>query len=263
MIPPLEMTIRKIIARRAAMELKAGDVVNLGIGMPEGIASVANEEGLLDDLTLTAEPGVIGGMPAAGLSFGASVNPHAIIDQPSQFDFYHGGGLDVSFLGLAQVDPMGNLNVSRFGPKLSGSGGFIDISQNAKKVVFIGTFTAGGLDVQLNQGDLEIVNEGRNKKFIDAVEQITFSARQAVDTQRPVLYITERCVFKLTGKGLELIEVAPGIDIQKDIIGQMQFKPIVSDHVKKMDPRIFKPETMGLCNPFDAQEIEFREKRTA
>ncbi len=243
--------------------LPAGDVVNLGIGMPEGIASVANEEGILDDLTLTAEPGVIGGMPAAGLSFGASVNPHAIIDQPSQFDFYHGGGLDVAFLGLAQVDRSGNLNVSRFGPKLSGSGGFIDISQNAQKVIFLGTFTAGGLDVRVEQGGLKIQTEGKNKKFVKAVEQITFSAAQAVETGRPVLYVTERCVFRLTRDGLELIEVAPGIDIEKDIVGQMAFEPVIPESVSLMDQRIFGIEVMGIRSNSTGEENEMIKKRIA
>ncbi len=247
MIPPLELNIRKIIARRAALELKKNSVVNLGIGMPEGIASVANEEGILHTLTLTAEPGVIGGMPAAGLSFGASVNADAIIDQPSQFDFYHGGGLDTAFLGLAQVDKHGNLNVSRFGPKLQGTGGFIDISQNAKKVVFIGTFTAGELDVEIDEGILKIKKEGKNQKFIDAVEQITFSAKQAVTVNQPIFYVTERCVFQLTAQGMTLIEVAPGIDIERDILGQMGFKPVISDNIRTMDARIFSPSPMGIA----------------
>lgn len=246
MVPPLELNIRKVIARRAAMELRENDVINLGIGMAEGIANVANEEGLLDEFTLTAEPGVIGGMPAAGLSFGASMNPHAIIAQPSQFDFYHGGGLDIAFLGLAQVDSKGNSNVSKFGPKFSGTGGFIDISQNAKKVVFLGTFTAGGLDVQIHDMFLTIKKEGKNKKFVHEIEQITFSAQQALDTNRPVLYITERCVFILTHHGLKLTEVAPGIDIEKDILAHMQFKPIMADSIKIMDTRLFSKNAMGL-----------------
>lgn len=244
-VPPLKMGIRKIIARRASMELKADDVVNLGIGMPEGIANVANEEGKLADLTLTAEPGVIGGMPASGLSFGASMNPQAIIDQPSQFDFYHGGGLDIAFLGLAQVDRFGNLNVSKFGPKIVGAGGFIDISQNAKKVVFMGTFTAKGLEIEVKDGALNIVQEGSYQKIVADVEQITFSAATAIDDGRTVLYITERCVFTLDPEGLKLVEVAPGIDIEKDILGQMQFKPILADTIKIMDKRLFAPEPMG------------------
>jgi propionate CoA-transferase len=249
-VPPMKMSARKVIARRAAFELLPGATVNLGIGMPEGIANVANEEGVLDTVTLTAEPGIIGGMPASGLNFGAAYNSQAIIDQPSQFDFYHSGGLDLAFLGLAQVDRFGNLNVSKFGPKLFGSGGFIDITQNAKEVVFVGTFTAGGLDVAVDDGKLTIHQEGRSMKFVQNVEQVTFSGEYAVECRQSVLYITERCVFKLSSGGLELIEVAPGIDIEKDIIGQMAFKPIVGNDVKQMDEAIFRDAPMGLSSQF-------------
>ena len=257
-LPPMAMGDRKIIARRAAFELVPNSVVNLGIGMPEGVSSVANEEKIIDFLTLTAEPGVIGGLPAGGLNFGAATNTEALIDQPSQFDFYDGGGLDLAFLGLAQADAAGNLNVSKFGPKLAGAGGFINISQKAKKVIFVGTFTAGGLKVSVRDGVLSIDQEGKVRKFVQQVEHVTFSGAYAVSKRQPVLYVTERCVFRLTETGMELIEVAPGVDIEKDILQQMDFEPVISGTPARMDARIFRTAPMGLNEDLFALPLEKR-----
>ena len=251
---PLPLDERKIIARRAAYELPLGGVVNLGIGMPEGVAAVANEEGLASYFTLTAEPGVIGGVPQSGLDFGAALNAEAIIDQNQQFDFYDGGGLDLACLGMAQADAQGNVNVSRFGSRLAGAGGFINISQNARKLVFAGTFTAGGLEVRVEGSELRIIAEGKLPKFIAAVEQITFNGQVAARSGQTVLYVTERCVLRLTADGLELAEVAPGIDIERDILAHMAFRPIVGEP-KAMDARIFGLDPMGLEDTLLLQKL--------
>jgi propionate CoA-transferase len=228
-VQPMPHGVRKFIARRAALELRANAVVNLGIGMPEGVSAVAAEERVIDLITLTAEPGVIGGIPAGGLNFGAAVNTQAVIDQPYQFDFYDGGGLDIAFLGLAQADAQGNVNVSKFGPRLAGAGGFINISQNAKRVVFVGSFQAEG-----------------NAKFVPEVEHRTFSGREAWRRGQPVLYVTERAVFGLHADGIELLEIAPGLHLQRDVLDQMGFKPVIQRLPGTMDPAIFADTVMGL-----------------
>lgn len=243
---PMSLDQRKIIARRAAMELRKGNIINLGFGMPDGVAQVAAEEGISDCMTMTIEQGIVGGIPAGGAIFGVAYNADAMLDAPSQFDFYSGKGLDITCLGLAQMDSHGNVNVSKFGPTIAGCGGFIDISQNAKRCVYCGTFTAGGLKTKIEDGKLVILQEGRNKKILNEVEHITFSGDYAKETGQSVLYVTERAVFELTEDGMELIEIAPGVDLQKDILDQMEFVPLMKSEPKLMDAAIFADEPMRL-----------------
>ena len=228
-IDPMPLNARKVVCRRAAMELDPSAVINLGIGMPEGIANVANEEGL-PGLKMTVEAGGIGGVPMSGTAFGSCTNPEAIIDQPYQFDFYDGGGLDQAFLGLAECDKFGNINVS----------------QTAPVVVYCGTFTAKGLKENIGNGKLEIVEEGKIKKFIQEVEQITFAAEYAAEIGQKVLYVTERAVFELRNGVFTLTEIAPGVDLEKDVLGQMEFRPAIAEDLKLMDARLFTDEIMGL-----------------
>lgn len=232
---------RKIIAKRAAMFLDSSKkILNYGIGVPEVIAQVLKEQGRDECFIPTVEPGAIGGIPAGGLDFGASLIPDAVIDQPYMFDFYDGGGIDITFLGLAQCDKIGNINVSKFGPKIAGCGGFINITQNTKEIVFCGSFTAGGLDIEIVDGKVHIKQEGKVKKFIQEVEQITFSATEALKSHKKVVYVTERAVFELREEGFTLTEIAPGIDLEKDILAQMEFTPKIDSNLKIMAEEIFQ-----------------------
>lgn len=237
---------RKVCGRRSAMELKKGYVVNLGVGMPDSVANACAEEGISEDIYLSVESGPTGGVPIGGVAFGGSVNPDSVIPTAEQFDAYNGGSLDMCIVGLAQADEDGDVNVSKFGTRVTGPGGFINITQNTKRVIFMGTFTSGGLEEEIKDGKLHIIKEGTIKKFVKNVEQITFSAKNASENNQEILYVTERAVFRLVGLGLELIEIAPGVDLEKDILSQMEFKPFVSPDLKLMDERIFKEGKMGL-----------------
>jgi propionate CoA-transferase len=243
---PLPLDVRKIIARRAAFELlpHRNPVVNLGTGIPASVAAVAREEGILD-MTFTVEAGTIGGFPAAEPTFGAAINPEAIIDQPSQFDFYDGGGLDISFLGLGEVDSEGSVNVSCFGPRFNGVGGFINITQSTKTLVFCGTFTGQGLEVRAGDG-LEIIREGSTRKFVDKVHHLSFNGPYASGQGARTTYVTERAVFKLVDGHLHLTEIAPGIDLQRDVLDQCTARLVVSDRLSIMDRRIFRASPMGI-----------------
>ncbi len=248
-MPRLDFGIRKFIARRAALELRPGAVVNLGIGVPDGVANIAAEEDIIDDFVFSIEMGVVGGVPAKGVIFGAAWNPECIMSMPSQFDFYHGGGLDMGFLGLGEADESGNVNVSKLGKRITGSGGFIDISQNAKAMVFCGTFTNGGTVLDIQDGRVVIVKDGTTTKFRKRVEQVTFSGEYATRKGQPVLYVTERAVFKLEDGQMVLTEIAPGIDVEKDVLGKMEFRPGIAADLKTMDLAIFQPEKLRVSNP--------------
>lgn len=243
---PLPMGPRKICCRRAAMELRPGVLINLGIGMPGGIGAVAEEEGLSDLFTLSLECGPLGGIPLGGIDFGASVNPEAMYRMADILQLYDGGALDLAVLGFAEIDRFGNVNAHSFNGRVVGAGGFIDITQNAAKLCFIGTFTAGKQDVRLKGEGLSIRTQGPQKKFLEKVEAITFSGREALRRGQEVLYVTERAVFRLEEEGLTLVEIAHGVDLQEDILDQMEFRPAIPEYVRYMDPRLFRDGPMGL-----------------
>ena len=262
-IKPLPFGARKVIVRRAAMELFPGAICNLGAGVSTGLSTIVAEEGLLDAVHLTNEQGIIGGAPITGRDSGGGQNFAAMIEQPAQFDFYDGGGLDLAFLSFAEVDPRGNVNVSRFGDRIIGVGGFINISQNAKCVVFGGTLTAGDLDVAWEHGRTVIRNEGRHRKFVPRLEQICYSADMGRAQDQLALFVTERAVFRVGPDGLELIEIAPGLDAERDVIAQMGFRPHVALDLRTMDPRIFDPAAMNLAAHVHGKPPRYRSPRIA
>ncbi len=237
---------KKIISRRAAMELQPYTVVNLGIGVPEGVGKVAEEEGLRDTLTLSIESGPVGGIPVSGIGFGASLNPDCILHQSTQFDTYDGGGLDIAYLGFAEMDRFGNVNVSKFNGRVVGAGGFINITQSTGTVIYCGTMTAGGLKISAGDGMLKIDREGKVKKLVSEVQHVTFSGEYAAKKGQKVLFITERAVFRLTEKGIVLAEIAPGIDLQSQVLDQMEFRPEIAEDLELMDERIFRNGIMGI-----------------
>jgi propionate CoA-transferase len=261
--PVLPLDARKVIARRAALELFPDAVCNLGSGISTGIASIAAEEDVLHAVCLTNEQGLIGGAPASGGDAGASRNYAAMIDQPYQFDFYDGGGLDLAFLSFAQVDREGHVNVSRFGGRIVGPGGFVNISQNARCVVFSGTFTAGPCEIAWPGGNTRIARDGPHRKLVEAVEQITYSGTYGRERGQRVLYVTERAVFRLAERGLELIEVAPGIDVERDVLQRMGFTPAIARDLQAMDARLFRPAPMGLARDLAARPAQPRASRLA
>ena len=260
-IKPLPFGPRKVIVRRAAMELFPGAICNLGAGVSTGLSTIAAEEGLLDAVYLTNEQGIIGGAPITGPDSGGGQNFAAMIEQPAQFDFYDGGGLDLAFLSFAEVDAQGNVNVSRFGDRIIGAGGFINISQNAKCVVFGGTLTAGDLDIDWEGGKTIIRREGRHKKFVPKLEQICYSASMARERGQVALFVTERAVFRVGGDGLELIEIAPGLDAERDVIAHMGFRPQVARDLRMMDARVFDQRLMDLASDVRSKPQRYRSRR--
>ena len=242
--------MKRVVSRRAALELRPDVYVNLGYGMSDGVPIVAQQEGITDQLVFMIEQGAIAGIPTTGLNFGAMFNPTAIVDDVYQFDFFHGGGLDMAFLGFAQVDREGNINSTRFGNFVTGSGGSIDISCAAKKLVYCGTFAVKS-DQEITELGIKVTNPGRFKKFVNQVEQVSFSGRSALERGQQVYYVTERAVFTLTLEGVTLLEIAPGVDLHKDVLEMMEFEPVMSKELKTIDQAIYRDELLGLRERFE------------
>jgi propionate CoA-transferase len=242
--------VKRPVSRRAAMELTKGAYVNLGYGMSDGVPIVARQEEITDRIVFMIEQGAIAGIPTTGLNFGAMYNPSAIVDDGYQFDFFHGGGLDMAFLGFAQVDRHGNINSSRFGKVITGCGGSIDISQNAKKVVYCGSFAVKS-EQEIMEAGVRVIHPGKFKKFVREVQQVSFSGRYALEKGQEIVYVTERAVFRLEPEGLTLVEIAPGVDLQRDILDMMEFEPAISKDLKTIDPVVYSKGKIGLNEIFN------------
>lgn len=247
----LPLDVRKVIARRALLEFRPGDICNLGFGISQSIGAIAWEEGIDDRFVLTVEQGIFGGVPVGGMEGGAGFNYQAVIDQPYMFDFYEGGGLDITSLSFAQIDPTGSVNVHRFGERLRGPGGFPNISAHTSRICFVGTLTTGGLEVEVVDGRLRIVSEGSVPKLVETVAEVSFSGRMATRRGQRVVYVTERAVFELREGRVTLVEVAEGIDPETDVIAHMGFRPAVADDLRTMDPRVFADQPMGLAADYE------------
>ncbi|GGB54474.1 propionate CoA-transferase [Lentibacillus populi] len=246
-IKPLELTIRKFIGRRAMYEINKGDVINLGTGIPNDVVgNIANEEGVSKDCMITVESGIYGGIQAGGVDFGIGQNVYAMITHDQQMDYYNGAGVDVTFMGAGEFDGEGNVNATKMGPLCTGAGGFIDITQSAKRVVFCATFSTGGAKVSFKNNEVHIDQEGSIKKMVSKVSQISFNGNFAREKGQDVFFVTERAVFKLVKEGVMLIEIAPGIDLQKDVLDMMEFEPIISKDLKVMDKKLFTKGPFGL-----------------
>ncbi len=248
-VESIPLNIEKVAARRALMELRKGDVVNLGFGIPSLISPIAAEENLTDLISFTIEHGAIGGVPLSGLQFGSAMNPEALVDSPSQFDLLTGGGIDAASMAFAEMDAQGNVNVSRLNKVphvLSGAGGFIDILHSVKRIIFCGTLTAGGIQAEVREGGVKILKEGKVRKCVRQLQHRTFDAGFALEKGQQVIYVSERAVFRLHPEGVVLTELAPGIDIKRDIQPVVEFDFKIATDLRKMDSRIFQPEAMGL-----------------
>jgi propionate CoA-transferase len=244
---PLEFNERKLIGRRACMEIYPGAVINLGTGIPNDcVGKICNEEGVSDDIMITVESGIYGGVPAGGIDFGIGRNLYAMISHHEQMDYYNGAGVDITFMGMGELDKEGNVNSTKMGPRCTGAGGFIDITQNAKKIVFCGTFTASGAEYEFKDGKLVIQKEGKIRKIVSEVAQISFNGKLSRAKGQEVVIVTERAIFKLVPEGVMLTEIAPGIDLKKDVLDIMDFKPIISEDLKTMDADLFHDSVFGL-----------------